>query len=125
MSCYCESVVSMFVTHKHTNNRGVIHGGALVSLADMAMGLACHSLARRVVTLDLNISFTRRAKEGDTVKALFKVIHNGKTMMVVEGHIVDSSERLLAAARGTFFVVGQYNPDFSSGPAAGMDTAPR
>ena len=29
----------MYVTHKHTNARGVIHGGALVSLADMAMGL--------------------------------------------------------------------------------------
>jgi uncharacterized protein (TIGR00369 family) len=120
-----ESVVTMFVTHKHTNIRGVVHGGALVSLADMAMGLACHSLARRVVTLDLNISFTRRIKEGDTVKALSKVIHSGKTTMVVEGHITDSSGRLLAAARGTFFVIGQYSPDFSPGPAVAMNTVPR
>ena len=119
-----ESVVTMFVTHKHTNNRGVIHGGALVSLADMAMGLACHSLARRVVTLDLNISFTRRVKEGDTVKALSKVVHNGKTTMVVEGHIVDSTERLLATARGTFFVIGQYNPDLLSRACGGHKCRP-
>ena len=120
-----KSVVSMLVTHKHTNNRGVIHGGALVSLADMAMGLACHSMARRVVTLDLNISFIRRAKEGDTVKALSKVIHSGKTTMVVEGHIVESSERLLATARGTFFVIGHYRPDLSPVPEAAVFADPQ
>jgi uncharacterized protein (TIGR00369 family) len=115
----CESVVSMIVTHKHTNNRGVIHGGALVSLADMAMGLACHSLAKRVVTLDLNISFIRRAKEGDTTTAYCQVIHSGKTTMVVKGHIKDSSERLLAEARGTFFVIGQHNQDSFQGSVTG------
>jgi uncharacterized protein (TIGR00369 family) len=105
-----ESNVSMVVTHKHTNTRGVIHGGALVSLADMSMGLACHTLGRRIVTLDLNISFTRRAKEGDTVKASTKVIHSGKTTMVVEGDVTDSEGKLLAKARGTFFVIGRYEP---------------
>ena len=36
---------------KHTNLYNVAHGGALASLADTAMGVACASLGRRVVTL--------------------------------------------------------------------------
>ena len=58
------------------------------------------------MTLDLNISFTRRVKEGETVKAFSKVIHGGKTTMVVEGSITDEAGKLLAKARGTFFVIG-------------------
>ncbi|MCX5839492.1 MAG: PaaI family thioesterase [Deltaproteobacteria bacterium] len=108
-----DSIVSMLVTHKHTNIRGVSHGGALVSLADMAMMLSCASLGRRVVTLDLNVNFVRRASEGYTVMAHSKVIHRGKTTMVVEGSITDDSGQLLAKARGTFFVIGEYRPEES------------
>lgn len=114
-----EGIVSMLVTAKHTNIRKVVHGGALVSLEDMAMGLACASLGRHVVTLDLNISFMRRAKEGDTVKAFTKVLHKGKTTMVVGGSILDETGILLAEARGTFFVTGEYTPEERLIPAAG------
>lgn len=106
-----EARVSMFVTYKHTNIRGVIHGGALMSLADMAMGLACASLGRRIVTLDLNINFIGRTKEGDTVTASTKVIHHDKTTIIVEGDITDRKEKLLAKTRGTFFVIGEYRPE--------------
>jgi uncharacterized protein (TIGR00369 family) len=105
-----DSVVSMLVTHKHTNIRGVIHGGALVSLADMAMMLSCATLGRRTVTLDLNISFVSRVEEADTVTAFCQVIHNGKTTMVVDSSIKDTQGRLLAKARGTFFATGEYRP---------------
>jgi acyl-CoA thioesterase len=77
----------------------------------MAMGLACASLGKRVVTLDLNISFMRRVREGDTIKAFAKIIHKGKTTMVVSGSILDETGKLLAEARGTFFVTGDYTPE--------------
>jgi uncharacterized protein (TIGR00369 family) len=105
-----DSTVSMLITDKHTNIRGVSHGGALVSLADMAMMLSCATLGRRTVTLDLNISFVRRVSDGFTVRAHSRVIHSGKTTMVVEGKITDGSRRLLAIARGTFFATGEYRP---------------
>lgn len=105
-----ESIVSMEVTKKHTNIQGEIHGGGLVSLADMAMGLACNSLGKKLVTLDLSISFIHRAGEGDIIKAHSRVIHNGKSTMVVASDIKDASENLLAKARATFFVIGEYTP---------------
>lgn len=103
--------VSMLVTHKHINIRGVIHGGAIVSLADMSMMLACATMGKHTVTLDLNINFVRRVREGDIVKAFPQVIHKGKTTMVVRGSILDAKGQLLAEARGTFFVTGDYTPD--------------
>ncbi|MCL2669887.1 MAG: PaaI family thioesterase [Syntrophaceae bacterium] len=106
-----DCVVSMPVTHKHTNIRGVVHGGALVSLADMSMMLACATLGKHTVTLDLNINFVRRAREGVAVASLSKVIHKGKTSRVVQSSILDEAGTLLAEARGTFFVTGNYTPE--------------
>jgi acyl-CoA thioesterase len=102
------SIVRMAVSQNHTNVQGEIHGGGLVSLADMAMGLACNSYGKRLVTLDLNISFIRRTRVGNTVTAYSKVIHNGKTTFVVVSDIRNSLDMLLANARATFFVVGEY-----------------
>jgi acyl-CoA thioesterase len=104
-------VVSMPVTHKHINMRGVVHGGALVSLADMSMMLACATQGKHTVTLDLNVSFVRRVSEGDSVMSYPLVIHKGKTTMVVRADILDKAGRLLAEARGTFFVTGDYTPE--------------
>jgi 1,4-dihydroxy-2-naphthoyl-CoA hydrolase len=92
----------------HGNLYGMVHGGALASLADTAMGVACASTGKRVVTLDLSTNFIASAGEGETVKAAATLIHGGRSTMVVDCEMTDSTGRLLAKARGTFFVIGQF-----------------
>ena len=99
----------------HTNLYGVSHGGSLASLADTVMGVACASLGRRVVTLDLNVNFIKAAAAGTEVRAAGRVVHNGRQTLVVECDVVGVEARLLAKARGTFFVVGQFDiPELES-----------
>lgn len=95
----------------HGNLYGMAHGGATASLADTAMGLACVSLGKRVVTLDMNINYIYGAADGETMTAVAKVVHNGQHTVVVEAEHRDTAGRLLAKARGTFFVVGSLDPD--------------
>lgn len=93
----------------HTNLYGVSHGGSLASVADTVMGVACASLGRRVVTLDLNVNFIKAAAADTEVKAVARVVHNGRQTLVVECDVLGVEDRLLAKARGTFFVVGQFD----------------
>lgn len=93
----------------HTNLYRVAHGGALASLADTAMGVACATLDKRVVTLDMNINYMRGAQPQTVVYCIARVVHNGRQTIVVEADIVDGNqEGLLAKARGTFFVIGSF-----------------
>ena len=94
---------------KHTNLYSMAHGGALVSVADTAMGVACASLERRVATLDLNMNFIKPALSGTQVRAVGRVIHNGRQTMVVECDVLGANDGVLVKARGTFFVVGQFD----------------
>ena len=92
---------------KHTNLYNMAHGGALASVADTAMGVACASLGRRVVTLDLNMNFLKASAGGTEVRAVGRVIHNGRQTLVVECDVLGANNVVLVKARGTFFVVGQ------------------
>lgn len=57
-----KAVLTMAVDpNKHTNLYHVLHGGAQASLADTVMGVACATLGKRVVTIDMNINFIKSA----------------------------------------------------------------
>jgi acyl-CoA thioesterase len=102
-------VVMPVESTKHSNLYGVAHGGALASLADTAMGMACATVGNRVVTLDMNINYIKGAKPAKAITCLAKVVHCGKKTMVVESNIYDESQNLLTVARATFYVIGKFN----------------
>lgn len=91
---------------KHTNVYAIAHGGALASLADTVMGVACSTTGKRVVTLEMNMNFIKEVRSQAEIKASGKVIHNGKSTMIVEAEIIDSDNNLIAKGRGTFLVTG-------------------
>lgn len=93
---------------KHTNLYHVLHGGAVASLADTVMGVACATLGNRVVTIEMNINFIKSAEKNDTVRAAAQVIHSGRQTMVVEAEMTDKAGRLISKARGTFMIIGKF-----------------
>lgn len=104
------ATISMPVNpERHTNLYHVAHGGALASLADTVMGVACGSVGRRVVTLELNMNFIKAAEASTNVTGIGRVIHNGRNTVVAEGEILGDDGVLLLKARGTFYVVGQFD----------------
>ena len=97
------------VADKHTNLYHVAHGGALASLADTAMGIACAATGKQVVTLEMNMNFIKSAVPQSEIRGMGRIIHNGKSTMIAEGEIIDSHNTLIAKMRGTFFVTGKFS----------------
>lgn len=91
----------------HLRNRGnVLHGGAIFSLVDITMGLACsssHGFDQRSVTIECKINYMRSVSEGE-VLCVAKVLHAGRRTLVVEAEVLQG-EKLVAKAQGTFAVV--------------------
>ncbi|MDF2875064.1 MAG: paaI [Sporomusa sp.] len=101
--------LSMPVTNnKHTNLYNMAHGGALASLADTAMGMACATTGKKVVTLDMNLNYIRSAECQEAIIAVGTLIHNGNQTMVAEADIFDGTHNLLVKTRATFFVTGTF-----------------
>ena len=89
---------------EHLRNRGnMMHGGAIFSLMDVTMGLACssaHGFDRQSVTLECKINYIRAVAEGE-VRCVAKVLHAGRRSLVVEADVFQG-DKLVAKGQGTF-----------------------
>ena len=103
-----EGVAEVALTlEPHLRNRaGKLHGGAIFSLVDITMGLACsssHGFDQQSATIECKINYIRAVEDGD-VLCTSRVIHAGRRTLVVEADVYQG-ERLVAKAQGTFAVL--------------------
>ncbi len=82
---------------------GVLHGGVLMALADSA-GAVCAFLnvpeGGRTVTIESKTNFFGAVRGGD-VRAVSRPLHRGKTTIVVETDLFDSTGRRVARTTQT------------------------
>lgn len=87
---------------------GVLHGGATIALAETAAGIASNLLCAEDETcfgMQISANHVSTAKIGDTVKAVAKAIHIGRTSHVWNVDVSsESTGRLVSTIRVTNFV---------------------
>ena len=87
---------------------GVIHGGALMALAD-SVGAVCAFLGLPdgafTATTSSTTHFLRAVREG-RVTATARVVHRGRTQVVVRTDLTDSDGRLVATVSQSQAVLG-------------------
>lgn len=106
-----EVIMEMPVIYElHTNLHNKIHGGALMSLMDTAMGLTCGTHRKKVVTTEANISYMRTAEPGDVIEVKTSTLKAGNRLVVLEAEAYHQiSKELIAKARASFFVIGSFD----------------
>lgn len=105
-SVFCTKTID-----KHGNIYGTVHGGTLASISDIVMGTSCLTLGKKVVTIDMNISYIKSAPTGSTITATGEVVSNGKTIMRTTGEIFDEQNQLLVRSQASYFVTGDFVED--------------
>ncbi|MDM5198144.1 PaaI family thioesterase [Fictibacillus enclensis] len=87
------------------NSAGVIHGGVISSLADVAMSNlipATGNGIQQALTVDLNVSFLKAAT-GVYLIAHAKIVKQGRTLIHTECEIFNDKEELVAKSRAILF----------------------
>ncbi|HET9525850.1 MAG TPA: PaaI family thioesterase [Pyrinomonadaceae bacterium] len=98
------AVLTLPIRDEHTQNHGVVHGGAIASLIDSAMAFAIIPLLaedERTTTVDLTIHYLRPLSEG-VAKSTARVVRAGRRVIVVSAEVVDHDDRLIATAVSTY-----------------------
>ena len=91
-----------------TNRRGVMHGGAIMALADIMGGMtASAGLAdnQRTATIESKTNFFAPLPKGDTARAVCIPLHTGRTTIVLQTNITRSDGRLAAMVIQTQIVL--------------------
>ncbi len=89
-------------------SHGLMHGGALATILDSCLGMASAKLVPEgyiSLTVQLNINFTRPAKEGQLVTVQADIVHQGSKTAVSQGAIYNEEDRLIATGSATLMFV--------------------
>ena len=119
-----ESTLRYAALPEHRNSHGVTHGGALMTLLDVALATAARSACpdMGVVTIEMKTSFMRPAPAGEDQALVShgKLLHRTRSLAFVEGAVFDAAGQLCAHATGTFKYVPPAQP--APGQAATLST---
>lgn len=99
-------VVACPVSRMIINRQGLVHGGALMTLLDTALGYCgvyCPYPGRRrnALTLSMTTQFLASTREG-TLRAEARRVGGGRSIFYGEAKVLDAADRALATATGVF-----------------------
>ncbi len=106
-------IIGLRVLEKHCNRSGIMHGGMIATLADVALG---HNLAlqsdppRGMVTANLSINYADSARVGDWLEAHVDVHKHGGRLAFANCYIHCGDKRI-AHASAVFAFAGERRAD--------------
>ena len=101
-----ESEIHMEFKQDLTHPYGMVHGGAIASLADSAVAIALSSLVEpkdRITTIEFKINFLASVSKGE-LKAHAKIIHKGSKTAVGDVEVVNEEGKLIAKMIATYSI---------------------
>jgi uncharacterized protein (TIGR00369 family) len=96
-----EREAGLLVEEKHTNNAGKMHGGALMTFTDIALGSgAADALGHKnCVTVQLNIQFVSGPRVGEFIMCRPEVVRRSSELVFMRG-LITTAERTIASVEG-------------------------
>lgn len=91
---------------QNANTYGVAQGGAIYTLADVAIGFSILQdveEGQKVLTLELKVNFIEKG-QGSRLIASPIILRRGRSTVVSECAVMDEQGRLVAKALGTFYI---------------------
>ena len=105
------------VRPEHMNNLGIVHGGLICTLLDIAMGTAARrAVGNPVMTLDMQVGFISPGR-GEMIGE-GRVLRAGRSLIFCEADVRSATGDLIAKASGLFKPVRPKNagsPDRRAG----------
>lgn len=102
---YCK--VKLDIKPQHLNGGGIVHGGALATLCDIALAGAVSTVLKKnewCVTAELSIKYLSPAFPKTQLFGYSKLIKKGNTLAFVEGGIETKDKKQIARANGIWAI---------------------
>ena len=94
--------IGLRIEEKHSNSRGVCHGGLLATLADLALGYAMVAKTGGkgggFVTAHLAVDYAGAARIGDWIESAVEIQRMGKRLAFANCYLMCGDKRIVRAS---------------------------
>jgi acyl-CoA thioesterase len=91
------------VEERHLNNLGMVHGGAIFTLAAYALGAASRTMGQATVGVSMNISFLKPTRSG-TLYAEASEVSRSRRLSLCTVRVTNDAGTLVALLQGTAYI---------------------
>ncbi len=95
----------MVINKNHINAAGIVQGGAIFTLADLAFGAASNSYGTLALSVNSTISFIKPAKKGK-LKAIAKEVSKSKRISLYQIEVKNAQDETVALMQGVAYSKG-------------------
>ena len=99
--------VAMKLEENHLNFMGMIHGGVIFSLADVAFGAAANSFGTRAMALSVGIDFLAAPKIVGEMTAEVELVQRAGKMGFYRMQVTDAEGVIVAQCHGWAYHTGK------------------
>lgn len=108
------AAVRLRVRAQHINFWHSCHGGAIFSLADTALGLACNSYGSVAALIDAHMTLSVGVKEGELLTARAVEVSRTRKLAVYRMNVTREDGTLVGSLTGTVYLTGKPLPEASA-----------
>lgn len=101
-ACNGKAKTRMVVKKEHLNGAGVVHGGAIFTLADFAFAMASNSHGNLALAINVTVSFMTAVKTGVLTAEVNEISRNHKLAAYVM-RVTGEQGDLVASLQGTVY----------------------
>ncbi|GAC1541654.1 MAG: PaaI family thioesterase [Candidatus Velthaea sp.] len=110
---------SVTLDSKFQGYRGIAHGGIVMMLLDEVMAHASGMVGEKAMTASVSVRFRKPVPTGEPLTLRGKVLWQRRSVLSIEGVVIDANGEILASAEGSFVTQGRIEPGSLSNLAAG------
>ena len=103
------AVARVTIDDRHLNGIGIVHGGLLFTLADMAFAAAAHTRGRVAVAINNSITYIKAA-QGKTLRAEASEVSRNSRLATYAVNVLDETGEVVATFQGLAYVKDQKLP---------------
>ena len=100
--------IELQIAERHLNFLELGHGAVVFALADFALSLASNAAQENAYAVDMNISFVRGARLGDTLRAMATPERTTRALGWYRIDVTNQRAEQIAVCRGTVYRPGSH-----------------
>jgi len=106
---------ALAIEDRHLNSVGIVQGGAIFTLADLAFAMACNSAGRVAVAVNTNLSFLKATRTGNLYAEATEVSRSRK-ISTCTVRVTNDAGELVALFQGTAYIKDEPFPPQAKDP---------
>lgn len=89
------------------NTYGIVHGGIVAALVDMAAGVALRTLKVRILTVETTADFLAPVLLKDQLVAEARLVQESRKLLHADVNVFNSQHELVARGKAIYYVRGE------------------